>query len=367
MSAVQISGKRIAGVDALRGLAAIAVLLYHVTLRPTPLVPLGFAGVEVFFCISGFILAYAYEDKLDAGMSAGSYAVQRWLRLYPLYALGLVFGLVVYLAGAAVNGSANPPAAAAVAFVKGVFLIPIFTPFTIGDGPYLFQTALFPYDNPAWSLLIEAVCSVVFFFWRPRGLSLTATLAGLAALLFGCILATDHLGGGDQATFLNGYPRGFFCFYAGLAVYRVWRAGWLETLPRSTLAALALLAFGAMCKLSSLVYFAIVFVGAPWLVVLATAKPGSRRLERLYLWLGDISYPLYMIHVPLSVLVRLVAVSCGLWSVAEPSPRWASLALLPLSLAVSWLVAKAYDEPARRWLTRQIFLRPLVIKSRPAV
>jgi peptidoglycan/LPS O-acetylase OafA/YrhL len=229
MPAVSDSRERLSGVDALRGVAAIAVLLYHLTLRPASLVPLGFAGVEVFFCISGFILAYAYEDALDAGLSATAYAAQRWIRLYPVYALGLGFGFAVYALDVALRGAANPTWSAATALTKSAFLIPTMQPFVIGEGPYLERAPLFPFDNPAWSLLVEVVCSAAFLFWRPRGGALIATLTLLGALLVGSALAINGVAGANQETFLLGFPRGLFCFYSGLALYRLWRAGGLAT------------------------------------------------------------------------------------------------------------------------------------------
>jgi peptidoglycan/LPS O-acetylase OafA/YrhL len=353
MPAAQVSNGRLAGVDALRGLAAIAVLLYHFTYRPAPAVPFGFAGVEVFFCISGFILAYAYEDALDAGMSAVDYATQRWVRLYPVYALGLAFGFAVYCLGAALNGAANSPLDAAIALAKSVLLAPTLQPFTAGAGVYVEHDPLFPFDNPAWSLLIEAVCSAVFFVWRPRGRALAATLVALGAIFVANAFATRVVSGPTQATFWLGYPRGLFCFYCGLALYRLWRAGVFARAPRSAYAALALLAAGATCELTLYRYLAVVFVGAPLLVVLATAEPRSARVRRAFVWLGDISYPLYLLHAPLMALAVLAA-TWGGWPATQPLPRAAALALAPVALALAALAARFYDAPARRWLKARL-------------
>src|SRR5262245_50490010 len=82
---------RVPGLDALRGLAAVAVLAFHFTTRfgivfghPTALwfqVPWGVRGVEVFFVISGF----AIELSLDSTRSARDFLVSRALRLYPTF------------------------------------------------------------------------------------------------------------------------------------------------------------------------------------------------------------------------------------------------------------------------------------------
>lgn len=367
MSARSGSRQRLAGVDALRGVAAIAVVLYHFTLRPTSLVPLGFAGVEVFFCISGFILAYAYEDALDAGLRASAYAAQRWVRLYPVYGLGLGFGFATYALNAAWRGGANPAWSVAVALAKGVFLIPSLQPFVIGEGPYLDSAPLFPFDNPAWSLLVEVACSAVFFVWRPRGGALIATLTLLGALLVGVSVDVNGVGGFNQGTFLLGFPRGLFCFYAGLGLYRLWRAGGLATLPgASPLAAVALVGLGAFASLTFASYLTVVFVAAPLLVALATVEPRPGRAERACRWLGDISYPLYLLHVPLFALARLLATTWGGWPVTEPWPRAASLALAGLALVLAHGVARAYDAPVRRFLGSRLAQRARSASRRDA-
>jgi peptidoglycan/LPS O-acetylase OafA/YrhL len=355
MPAVLKGRERLSGVDALRGAAAIAVLLYHFTLRPTPLVPLGFLGVEVFFSVSGFILAYAYEDALDGGMSAIAYAGQRWIRLYPVYALGLGFGFATYLLSAVLRGATNPAWSVAIALAKGVFLIPTMQRFVVGEGAYLESAPLYPFDNPSWSLLIEVACSAAFLFWRPRGRALLATLTLLGLVFAVSAVRVNGVGGFNQGTLLLGFPRGLFCFYGGLALYRLWRAGAFATLPRSSLAAVALLGIGSLFKLTFASFLAVVFVGAPLLIVLATAEPRSAPVKRAFQWLGDISYPLYLLHLPLFALARLLATVWGGWPAGEPWPRAAALALAPVALILAHGVARLYDAPTRRWLRDRLF------------
>src|ERR1700712_1409072 len=81
--------------DALRGLAAIAVVGFHISqvkLEPV-LVPYGYLAVDFFFVLSGAVVAHAYEKQLRAGLSWQAFFVKRVIRLYPLALLGTALGL----------------------------------------------------------------------------------------------------------------------------------------------------------------------------------------------------------------------------------------------------------------------------------
>src|SRR5450631_2878452 len=85
--------------DGIRGVAAICVMLMHFTLaQETTLFASAMAAVDLFFCLSGFVIAHSYGAKLDAGMGFGAFFTLRIVRLYPLYALGSLLGLGAYVA-----------------------------------------------------------------------------------------------------------------------------------------------------------------------------------------------------------------------------------------------------------------------------
>ena len=351
-------GGRLYGIDGLRGVAALVVMLYHATAHPRPaLLPLGLTGVELFFVISGFVLAYAYEDALARGHGGARYLLQRFIRLYPVHLLATLFGFSVYVLDGAVRGGANPALQSALTLGKSLLLIPEMSAFPIDKGAYFENARLFPFDNPAWSLLIEVWCSALFLVWRPRGVWLGCTLIALGALLADCTVRINGIGGFNQQTFLAGLPRGMFCFYSGLGLYRLWQAGALRALPRSSVIAVAAVAAGSFCKLSLNVYLLVAFVAAPLMVALGTAEPRSPRVRRLFGWLGDISYPLYLLHLPLFALARLLADVAGLLPATEWPPRAASLAMAAVAVALAAACARLYDTPARRWLRAALISR----------
>jgi peptidoglycan/LPS O-acetylase OafA/YrhL len=78
-----------ATLDGLRGVAAIAVTSLHFRFELGKfLLPHSYLAVDFFFVLSGFVLAYAYEDRLSEGMKPIQFLRLRVIRLYPLYLIG---------------------------------------------------------------------------------------------------------------------------------------------------------------------------------------------------------------------------------------------------------------------------------------
>lgn len=81
--------------DAQRGIAAILVAWAHLG-PPSALTP-RMAGlcVDLFFILSGFVIPLAYEKRLILGLSVGRFLAARFVRLYPMYALGVLTSLTL--------------------------------------------------------------------------------------------------------------------------------------------------------------------------------------------------------------------------------------------------------------------------------
>ncbi|HET9653111.1 MAG TPA: acyltransferase family protein, partial [Usitatibacter sp.] len=80
--------------DGLRGILALAVVVHHFTATSgrREIFASSALAVDFFFCLSGFVIAHAYEAQLRAGMPIASFMARRLRRLYPLYIAGLVLG-----------------------------------------------------------------------------------------------------------------------------------------------------------------------------------------------------------------------------------------------------------------------------------
>jgi peptidoglycan/LPS O-acetylase OafA/YrhL len=85
--------------DALRGIAALLIVLYHAPKYLGRALPhySAFLAVDLFFVLSGFVIAFSYENRLLRGLSFRSFVAARLVRLYPVYLLGTVVGFVLLL------------------------------------------------------------------------------------------------------------------------------------------------------------------------------------------------------------------------------------------------------------------------------
>jgi peptidoglycan/LPS O-acetylase OafA/YrhL len=206
--------------DGLRGLAAVAVVSYHVnvTFGVARWLPSAYLAVDIFFVLSGFVLAHAYDNRLAKGMTAAQFMAARLLRLYPVFLLALALGLAALLAAkilghdtrASLHGFAH-------ALPWNVAFLPSATAWTEGSD-------LFPTDPPAWSLFFELVVNFAFAVtWtRLNDRALLAVIAtAAAALLFATFRFGPPSGGMNAETLFVGFARCFLFVPArGAAVPR---------------------------------------------------------------------------------------------------------------------------------------------------
>lgn len=340
-----------------RGVAALWVYLYHMTnagfglglpgLAAIPMARFGWAGVDLFFALSGFVLMHAHGQDFATWSSP---RLERFLKLrvarvYPLSltALGLVVLIVlVDPAFAAWFRLQAPGNLSAVAFAKTALLA---TRWGIpGPGDW---------NEPVWSLSAELVGYAAFPFlaWalmRARGFWTPVAVAGLSlAALFGFQLATHETA--DNFYDLHSALVRMACGLtagAALSVAFAHAPAWVaRTATPLSLIALALIAAGgvrpdlaAAAPLGfSLLVFALAFQRGPINALLASNPIHA---------LGRISFPLYLIHsMPLMAL--------GFWGIDdEPAPALAAAALVACvaaTLALSALLHIWVERPAQAW------------------
>ena len=116
--------------DAMRGVAALVVIWYHIfegfaTSAMDQGVNHGYLAVDFFFILSGFVLGYAYDDRWSK-MSLGQFFKRRLIRLHPLVVLGVVFGVISFCLQGSVqwDGTKIGWAMIALAMVLSIFMIP---------------------------------------------------------------------------------------------------------------------------------------------------------------------------------------------------------------------------------------------------
>lgn len=329
--------------DAMRGVAALMVAALHFDLLPASSNPN--LAVDFFFALSGFVIAYSYDAKLSAGMTDEQFVVRRVIRLYPIFVLGLVVGLVWAFARPAWAGSGGPTLPLT-QFLATLFLLPF--PAELSTGP---EAPVAPLNGPYWSLILEIHINVLFaIFFRWLGMRLLSVLVAL----FGIgIVATAWTEGSLAAGFLTptfyyGIVRVGFSFLAGVLLCRLRHRLWAPRLHWSVALAIVfgLLAAPTPESVRWIHNSVCVLVLFP-LLILAGAKAQTRdaRLQTIFAAIGAASYALYAIHGPIAEFAEEVGES---WTLV-PFRVWGLIFLL-LTLAASFAAVSLYDEPVRRWL-----------------
>ena len=363
--------------DGLRGVAALFVIFYHVFegFATSPLDQVfnhGHMAVDFFFILSGFVIGYAYDDRWKTSLTVKGFFKRRLVRLHPMVILGAVMGLASYCIQGCTKWDGTQVALPAVliAFVLGLFLLPVI-PGTAAD--VRGNNEMFPLNGPCWSLFFEYIGNILYavFIRRlsTRILTVVVILAGvgLAAFGIGNLSGYGHLGVGWSMTdynFPGGLLRMIFSYSAGLLMSRVFRpvkikgAFWICSIVLAVLFSVPHIGDETNMWLNGLYETLCVIVVFPVLVYMAASgKTTGRATSAMCRFLGDISYPVYVVHYPFMYLFYW-----WLWSGDEKIPfsqAWpVALAVVVASIFVAWLCLRFYDIPVRRWLSSKFLSRP---------
>jgi peptidoglycan/LPS O-acetylase OafA/YrhL len=279
---------RLPGIEALRGIAAVCVVLLHLqaTLRGhPPIFGKGYLAVDFFLMLSGFLMARTQEARFAGGRAAWRFIAKRIRRLWPMMALGSLIGApVLYLRADSLGH-----------FLR--LAIPNFLLL-----PSSFNNLVYPLNIPAWTIFYELLANAlhVLLFWRFGRAALALSLvAGLAVM----IAVALHYGSFDVGArpqhFLAGLPRTLFAYLIGIGLGRWWRDEPTFPVP-ATAALLAMPAgFAASWYLGwSGWLFDLLFVTLACPLIIA----GGLRLKgapRLAFWSGMLSFPLFAVHMPI--------------------------------------------------------------------
>ncbi|MBV8472744.1 MAG: acyltransferase [Hyphomicrobiales bacterium] len=338
--------------DGLRGVAALCVMFYHFTQTANVrLFPQGSLAVDIFFCLSGFVIAQSYQARLDDGLSLLGFARVRLVRLYPLYCVGLALGVVNLLATGALGGQAYEIGKFGLVVVNGLFVLPTLARFTIGIGADQTDHVAFPLNGPSWSLFFELLSNALYAVLRPRGLTLVLLVSVLAVLFVETSLLYRGPSGWGSHNILGGFPRALFAFYLGTGLRQLWGTGALRVPGRLAPAALVLTPIVCSAPDSLIGFLAAALIAAPAMVCLATAQPRLSPLaRRAFALLGEISYPLYAIHLPAFGLLKLAIDALSGAPLDTPLSLVAATALGVGLVIVCLALSRLYDRPVRRAL-----------------
>lgn len=356
--------------DGLRGVAAITVVCFHIfeafaTSHLDQRINHGYLAVDFFFILSGFVVGYAYDNRWGK-MKTKDFIKRRIIRLHPMVVLGAVIGAVMfYTQGCSVwDVSKITVSALLFATFLNMLLIPA-TPGTEIRG----VGEMFPLNGPSWSLFFEYIGNILYALFIRK-----LPTKALAVLVFitGCGLASFAIFGplGDICVgysltgteFTGGSLRLLFSFSAGLLLSRIFKpaknakgAFWICSLAIVVLLSVPriggaehLWMNGVYDTLCCVLFFPIlVYLGA-------SGKSTDKYTTRICRFLGDISYPLYMVHYPF-IYLYFAWVKNNDLTFQESLPGAAGVVIG--SIVLAYICLKLYDIPARRFLTNR-FLKP---------
>lgn len=328
---------RLSEVDALRGLAAMAVVLFHFSTRYHQLYGEGEApiwglthghfGVNLFFIISGFVIFMTLERT----RRPMDFVVSRFSRLFPAYwmAIALTFAVVAGL------GLPGKEVHAWQAVANGLMLHNLLLKVPHVDGVYwtlevelLFYVAMFTLYRLGWLRHVHRALLA--------GLLLALVYEALAQGLWLGLPKIDLPWIAYRLLFLSALP----WFALGITIYQLVRSGSAPNAAQALTLALALLVL-ALREGPAEGLLAIAFAALVW-----AAASGHLPLLRwrVLVFLGAISYPLYLLHENIGWAVQRQLTAAG----------WSQLATVPvvvaLSIALAWALHRSVELPAMQAL-----------------
>ena len=362
--------------DGLRGVAALLVVFYHIfeglSAGGTPITTInhGYLAVDFFFILSGFVIGYAYDDRLGKTMTTGNFFKRRLIRLHPMIIMGVILGAIAFLIQGSVQWDGKHVAISAVMLstLCAMFFIPALPGARYevrGNGE------MFPLNGPSWSLFFEYIGNILYavFIHRLSTKALTVLVVllgtGLAGFTLFDVSGYDMIGVGwtlDGVNFLGGSLRMLFPFSLGMLLSRKFKpfqmkgAFWICSIVLLILFCVPYIKVDtAPISLNGLFEAACIILIFPILVWLgASGKTTDKRSTQICKFLGDISYPLYAVHYPIMYLFYAWLIDNELYTFAEIWPM--AIMVYAGSIALAYLCLKLYDEPVRKWLGKK-FLR----------
>ena len=358
--------------DGLRGVAALLVVWYHVFegfqfAGNKPVIDFinhGYLAVDFFFILSGFVVGYAYDSRWGKTLTLGGFFRRRLIRLQPMVIMGAVIGAASFLISGMErwDGTHATLWLTFLAFVCGCLMLPALPgmPREVrGNGE------MFPLNGPCWSLFFEYIGNIVYALLIRR---LSTRLLAVLSFALCCALAwfavTDQSGYGsigvgwtvDRTNILGGMLRMLCPFTMGVLMSRLFKPLRQARGAFWTSAALLLIIFhvpyiysdGAL-SLNGVFEAACIIAVFPLVVwYAASGKTTDIASTRICRFLGDISYPLYIVHYPLMYAFYMWLIKTRQYTLYETWP--AALAVVAGSIILAWLCLKLYDMPVRKWL-----------------
>jgi peptidoglycan/LPS O-acetylase OafA/YrhL len=359
--------------DGLRGVASILVIAFHVLEtftngnRFVQIINHGYLAVDFFFVLSGFVVAYAYDDRWGK-MTQWDFYKRRLIRLQPMVIMGSLIGAALFYfqsSGAFPLIAATPVWKMLLMMLIGCTLIPV--PISMDIRGW---QEMHPLNGPAWSLFFEYIANILYAVIVRR---FSKLLLSVLVVLSACFLIQylvmgpqgDVIGGWalDKTQLHIGFARVLYPFFAGVLLCRMGKlirvkgAFWVCSLLIVIVLAVPRIGGSEHLWMNGLYESFVIVIVFPLIVSIGAGGNITGKYSiKLCKFLGDLSYPLYITHYPLIyVYVAWVAnnkIPLGAYGL------FVGFLLLITSIIIAYACLKLYDEPMRNWLKKRFLMKP---------
>jgi peptidoglycan/LPS O-acetylase OafA/YrhL len=293
------------------------------------------SAVDLFFLLSGFVIAYSSDERLQQGMPVTQFMLRRLIRLYPMILLGTLAGVAGAIANYKMSAS----------YPYSLWQIMIYGCLTL-------LLLFFEFNPPFWSIFSELVVNAFYALFAKRlatPVLVLIVLLGLVIVAMGGPFAWDE----NRNFFLFlwlGLVRAAAGFFGGVLLYRLWKGGRLPRLRGNfiVLSIILLAVFTFPEEISGWLFPPAFMVMVAIIVFGVGARPN--RLDKYCALLGQISYPLYALHWPSFHFFGALAGSLGL-----TAHHYGLIVMVHGFgvLIVAYLAMRFYETPVRLYLTRK--------------
>jgi peptidoglycan/LPS O-acetylase OafA/YrhL len=354
--------------DGLRGVASIIVIFFHVFEahalgdKYKQLINHGYLAVDFFFLLSGFVVAYAYDDRWGQ-LTQWDFYKRRLIRLQPMVIMGSIIGAVMVCFQ--YSNVAFPPLQDAsiwsilLLMVIGATLLPVPVSMDIRG-----WQEMHPLNGPAWSLFYEYIANILYAIGVRRFsktlLSVFVAVCGLMMIAYLVLGPEGDLIGGWSLTknqLFVGFTRLLYPFFAGVLLSRLGKlikiknAFWWSSLLIVIVLSIPRIGDAQHVWMNGIYDALCVIVLFPIIVSIgAGGELENEKAKRICSFLGDLSYPLYITHYP--IMYAYTA-----WIVNNKLPMntytlLVGFGVVIVSITVAYGCLKLYDTPLRNWLQK---------------
>ncbi len=353
---------RYAFLDGIRGMAAIFVMTRHTVDYWHLSFYRSYLAVDLFFILSGFVIAYAYDEKVRTGIiTFPKFVLIRLIRLYPVFILSVLISSALFIGRLTLKHEIDNTGLLSILSV--VAFTSMFLPSHIAG-----DNGLFPINGVYWSLFFELVVNFLYAAIRPvlNNYVLAAIVLGFGFLMVRSSYLNGNLDTGfywEKASFIAGFARSIFGIFLGLLLFRH-HSRFKFFLDKPYVAWIAVFAIAIVLGSPSVEGFnwiidaisvAVIFP----IAVLAASHGKSTKLQGLLVMLGAASYPVYVLHIPVGEILAY-----PIKRTVQTFAPISGVVLVVILIVLSVWLEKYYDIPLRKRISNYFFKKDRVVAGK---